>query len=221
MDEALRDQIARLELKVKRTQQLLAAVVVATAAAVLVGAASEPQIIRARGVVISDAAGNDRILIGAPAPKSSDRKRSGAETASMVFMSAEGHDRVIVGQSPDPFVGGVEHRRIGEAHGLTFFDPKGSERGGIGYLDSGRAVVALDYHERDAIGMMVDDRNGFAGMLVAHKPPANSAAILMGVQDGVPSLAFSDSQARERAKLQIDGAVAPAWLMSPAAKAKE
>ena len=51
--------------------------------------------------------------------------------------------------------------------GLTLHDPKGNERGGIGFLANGRAVVVLDRASPsgDAVGMMVEDATDFAGQL--------------------------------------------------------
>ncbi len=205
MHEPWQSEIERLRARLRRTERLLAAGVLGFAAIALAAAVDEPGTVRAQALVITDAAGRDRILLGAPVPESAHRQRTDARTASLVFLDAEGHDRVVVGAAPAPYVGGRVHNRIGEAHGLTFYDPSGSERGGIAFLDNGRAVVALDYPERDAVGMMVDDRSGFAGMLVAHRTPTEHAAILIGAEGGVPRLSMHDAAGREQARLPEPG----------------
>jgi hypothetical protein len=121
-------------------------------------------VIRAKGLIIVDAQGRERILLGAPVPSVTGRKV--AATESLVFRSESGADRVILGESPSPVIGGKVYPRIGAAWGMVLAGPAGDERGGMTYLDSGRVAFALDRPTGDAIGLMVDDKSGFAGMLI-------------------------------------------------------
>ena len=173
-------------------------------------------VIRTRGVVIVDAEGRDRILIGAPVPVSADRNRKNAETPGAVFLGPDGADRLIVGESPGPMIDGRPSKRIAEAVGVTFHDPKGNERGGIGFLGNGRAAVVLDRAKGDAIGMMVDDATDFAGMLIAYPPPADQFAFKLGTTGREMALDMYDPQGAIRGELKLDGSEAPAWKLSPA-----
>jgi hypothetical protein len=177
---------------------------------------SRSDVIRTRGVVIVDAEGRDRILIGAPVPVSVDRKRKNAETPGAVFLGADGADRLILGEAPGPMINGNASKRIAAAVGLTFHDPKGNERGGIGFLGNGRAAVVLDRASGDAVGMMVDDATDFAGMLIAYPPPAEQWAFKLGTTGRETAFEVYDSQGAIRSELKLNGGEAPAWKLSPA-----
>ncbi len=103
-------------------------------------------ILRAQGLVITDAQGRDRILIGAPVPASKDRTRKDDASDGIIFLGKTGADRLAVGQMPAPFIGGKSYKRRGENdnYGMTLYDTKGSERGGMGFLAPGRVGIALD-----------------------------------------------------------------------------
>ncbi len=111
-------------------------------------------LIRARAIIITDSAGRDRILIGAPIPFSADRVRTdtlavrekwakdiGGEEYmkwykdyhhsmnGILLLNEEGFDKLAVGdQLPDPNTG----QRITIPTGLTWNDEEGFERGGLG-----------------------------------------------------------------------------------------
>jgi hypothetical protein len=103
-------------------------------------------VLRARGLVIEDREGRQRILLGAPVPKRSGRLRQD-ETVGLLVLGENGTDRVALGApTPDPQSGGTVSRRIGAAAGLMVADKNGNERGGFAVLDNdGRAVLGLDY----------------------------------------------------------------------------
>jgi hypothetical protein len=109
-------------------------------------------IIRAKGIVIEDANGKDRILIGAPVPFSKDRVRTDTALVrkywasqfkdpnqymgwykkyknsanGIVFMNEGGFDRVLVGENlADPNVG----VRMFEISGILMNNKMGWERG--------------------------------------------------------------------------------------------
>jgi predicted regulator of Ras-like GTPase activity (Roadblock/LC7/MglB family) len=177
---------------------------------------SRSDVIRTRGVVIVDAEGHDRILIGAPVPVSVDRKRKDAETAGAVFLGPDGADRLIVGEAPGPMIKGKSGTRIAAAVGLTLHDPKGNERGGIGFLGNGRAVVALDRASGDAVGMMVDDATDFAGIAIAYPAPAADWAFKLGTTGREMAFDVYDPQGAIRGELKLNGSETPAWKLSPA-----
>ncbi|WP_421812200.1 hypothetical protein [Flagellimonas sp.] len=126
------------------------------------------KIIRVQGIVVEDANGKERILIGAPIPYAKNRARTDTtkiketwgkrfgekymnwyreynhEANGMVILDENGWDKVIVGDpAPDPIIG----KRIGNSTGIIINDKTGLERTGYGILDvngSDRVVLGLD-----------------------------------------------------------------------------
>ena len=124
-------------------------------------------VLTARGLVIEDEAGRERILIGAPVPEAADRVRTDEarvrevwapgfpdadaymgyyedyshETTGMLILSEDGFDRLVVGDPvPDPNIG----PRIGPLLGMVLNDARGFERTGYGVLAvNGRHNVGL------------------------------------------------------------------------------
>ena len=115
-------------------------------------------VLRVRGLVIEDAAGRERILIGAPIPEAANRVRTDEarvreiwgprfpdeeqymgyyqdydhSTNGLVILSEDGFDRLVLGDPvSDPNIG----RRIGPSTGLVINDAEGFERSGYGLLD--------------------------------------------------------------------------------------
>lgn len=139
-------------------------------------------VIRAKGIIIEDSTGRDRILIGAPIPTSKYRVRTDTaqvrkhwaknygnpdqymqwykgyhhSAIGMVVMNEEGFDRVAVGDKlPDPNSG----KRMFEPAGVMWNDKQGWEKGGLG------VNTTKDGKARSIIGL--DDDNGEAVHLVA------------------------------------------------------
>ena len=124
-------------------------------------------VLRARGLIIEDEAGRERILIGAPIPEAANRVRTDEAKAreawatrypdpdaymgyyqdyshatnGMLILGEDGFDRLVVGDpAPDPNTG----RRIGPATGLVVNDAQGFERTGYGLIDrDGQYSVGL------------------------------------------------------------------------------
>jgi hypothetical protein len=153
----------------------------------MISAFSEPEkkfgIIRAKGIVIEDSSGRDRILIGAPIPFSNDRVRTdtnlvrkywaknfeedsnqymqwyknyynGAE--GIVIMNENGFDRVLLGDKlADPNTG----KRMFEPAGILWNDKEGWELGGAG------VNTTKEGKSRSVIG--VDDKDGEAVHIIA------------------------------------------------------
>lgn len=150
-------------------------------------------VIRTRGIVIVDAQGRDRILIGAPIPGSRDRIRSDFEKAKrawgsrypdfewyrtlenstngVVVLDENGYDRIVLGDpNPDPNIG----KRVGPASGITVNDQNGFERTGWGYFPT---------LNRTALG--VDTPQGSEGVMVGVLDDSTAGVMVM---DGGPSI---------------------------------
>lgn len=191
--------------------------------------ANRDDILRTKGIIVTDAQGHDRILIGAPAIAAVKSTSAYGSTNSIVFLNRNGTYHLALGQAPAPAVNGkapivdgkpVKRIGNGDNYGMALYDTHGSERGGMVFLGgASRAVIALDraWPARDAIGLMVDDKTGFAGLGVNY---ANgNSGFELGTQGDATSITLSDPQNRERANLQIKGPAAPAWKFSGAAAA--
>jgi hypothetical protein len=171
LSDSMDARIAQLERHVRALRRyaiaLTGTLVVGVAAAFR---SQEPAILRAKGLVILDDAGRERILIGAPIPHARNRVRTDTLRVAkewairfpdsarymgfyrryrhsmhgMLVLDERGFDRVAVGDSnPDPNIG----RRIGPATGIEINDERGFERTGYGMLrvgTSNRVVLGLD-----------------------------------------------------------------------------
>jgi len=122
-------------------------------------------VLRVRGLIVEDAAGKARILLGAPVPSIPDRKRPDPATA-MVFLGEGGADRMVVGFTADPQISGKVVQRISPSVGLQINDPEGDERTGYGYLEMGRVVLGIDWKNREALTLSVDDREGYTALMM-------------------------------------------------------
>ena len=161
-------------------------------------------IIRAKGIIIEDSAGKDRILIGAPIPFSKARVRTDTAmvrkywagtyknvdqfmqwyksyyhgTVGMVVMNENGFDRVLMGDKlADPNSG----KRMFEAAGISWNDREGWERGGAG------VNTTKEGKARSVMG--VDNQNGEAAHIIALEDGTNAVAI--GGEDGLLLIGFS------------------------------
>jgi len=152
----------------------------------------DDQILRARGIVIVDSDGRERIPIGAPIPDAGNRLRTNLArvdsawtgrfprgvymkyyptyrnaVSGMLVLDEHGVDRVVVGDSlPDPNIG----RRIGSNVGMLINDDQGFERSGYGLLTvkgRDRVVLGLDTDQgTEGVVLAVID-SGQIGMHVA------------------------------------------------------
>ncbi|WP_419936175.1 hypothetical protein [Candidatus Palauibacter sp.] len=147
-------------------------------------------VIRARGLIIEDAAGRERILIGAPVPEAANRVRTDEarvrevwgprfpdaymdyyqdyshETTGLLILSEDGFDRLVVGDPvPDPNIG----RRIAPSTGMVINDHEGFERTGYGLKPiEGRYRVSLGLDtDRIEEGLLLTlDDDGLHGVTV-------------------------------------------------------
>lgn len=150
-----------------------------------------PDIIRARGLIIEDAAGHERVLIGAPIPAAKNRVRTNLERVraiwgprfpkqyldyyanyrhdvnGMLVLDENGFDRVAIGDSvPDPNIG----KRIATSAGMVINDAQGFERTGWGVLrfanGNYRVDLGLD-KATDAVSLIVDDASNSSGVHIS------------------------------------------------------
>jgi hypothetical protein len=168
----------------KRQVQILTAFVALLFIAFLMGFKNNKEqnqdIIKTKGIIISDENGKDRILIGAPFPYSKDRIRTDFEKSKkawagrfggkfdwyknnksitnkgngMLILDENGYDRVAVGSPvPSSYIG-----RIAQEYGISVNDESGGERGGWGLLKG-------DGIDRMVLGM--DHATGYEGATMA------------------------------------------------------
>lgn len=183
---------AEMEQVKRRIRWLQGYAVLASVALVVLfvrsGAATE-DVLRARGLIIEDEAGRERILLGAPIPEAANRVRT--DTArlrelwgpqhpdideymdsyqdynhgayGLVILNEDGFDRLILGEeTPDPHLG----KRLAPSTGLVVHDRRGFERGGLGVLsreDSDFVVLGLDSSRGEAVSLIAYDE-GMVGV---------------------------------------------------------
>jgi hypothetical protein len=191
--ESLQQQLDR---QTKRLNKLIlfSTLIILGLSSLLLLSFSEPssnKILRAKGIIIVDDNGRERILIGAPLPAAGNRVRTDTarvralwsgrfgnanqymkwyqdynHTANgILILDEQGYDKVCLGDGvPDANIG----PRIGKQTGLVFCDPEGFERGGIGVINIGekqnRVVMALDGEsgtDATGISVMEDGETGF------------------------------------------------------------
>ncbi len=160
-------------------------------------------IIRAKGIVIEDSAGRDRILIGSPIPFSKDRVRTDTalvrkhwagnyknpdqfmkwyssyknSAEGIVIMNENGFDRLQLGDKlSDPNTG----KRMFEPAGLLWNDREGWERGGAGVNTTedgkARSVIGLDDESGEAVHLVTLE-DGTKGLMIA----GNNGHLLIGM----------------------------------------
>jgi hypothetical protein len=213
----------RLQREVARLRILVIIALLAVIALAAVSLLRKPEtptkpdtILRAQGLVITDAQGHDRVLIGAPVPASKDRTRKDDASDGIIFLGKTGADRLAVGQLPTLHIDGKTYKRRGDDdnYGMTLYDTKGSERGGLASMGGGRVGLALDRATPpyEAIGLMIDDSENFAGMYINYgDPKARDSAIELGTDTDHASIELKGKDGHARAKLSLDGANKPAW----------
>lgn len=147
-------------------------------------------VLTARGLVIVDEAGRERVVLGAPAAAASSDERL-AESTGMIVLDSLGQLSAALGSNPPLILeDGSVGKRIGSSSGLTFYDPRnGMERGGIGAFEDGRANVCLDYGTapKEAACMAVAPGDEYA-MVMLNGTPRESVFDRVGMflgADGV------------------------------------
>lgn len=147
-------------------------------------------ILYAKGIVIFDEEGKERILIGAPVPKTKHRIRDNYDKAmeawadefapeyrewykeyshenyGMLILDEKGYDRLAIGSpTPDPNIG----KRLGPATGIEINDEQGFERSGYG-------LMKVNGKNRVVLGL--DNDNGTEGMSLILSDEGNTGLFL-------------------------------------------
>jgi hypothetical protein len=186
-------RLSRMERRLRIFQALFGVTMLALAAGVvLLFLRPSPRydrssnVLHVRGLIVEDDAGHDRILIGAPVPSASGRKRKD-NTVGLIVLGENGADRVaLAAPMPAPQIQGVIGTRIGAGTGLVVDDEQGDERGGMAVLDNdGRISLGLDY------------------------PHGSGEAINLGVLPGEASITLHDTNTSTRAALVERNDAAP------------
>jgi hypothetical protein len=186
----LEQELAALRMRVRRLT-----IMITVSACVLFAAALAPQdqVIRARGLVITDAAGRDRVVLGAPMANVTDDARL-AQSIGIVVLDSMGRMNVALGaQTPLILADGRVGTRVAGRAGLTIYDPRdGKERGGIGAFEDGRANVCLDYDEgqKEAVCLAVAPADQYAAVLLNGTPtePQYDRVVMYVGADGSGSI---------------------------------
>lgn len=189
-------RLQKVEKRFKRLQLIFLVFILLTIVSLMSYGFATPEtfnIIRAKGIIIEDQNGKDRILIGAPIPFSKDRVRTDTtkvrqfwgksfedmenqymewykkykhSAEGIVIMNEEGFDRVLLGDKlSDPNTG----QRMFEPAGILWNDKQGWELGGAG------VNTTNDGKSRSIIG--VDSKDGEAVHLVALEDGTNALVI--------------------------------------------
>lgn len=188
------DQLKKSHLRMKRVYIGSLLLLVIAFAAFSFTNLNRFNLIRAKGIVIEDANGKDRILIGAPVPYSKHRVRTDTALVrkywanqfndpnqymgwyknyrnasnGIIFMNEDGFDRVLVGENlADPNAG----ERLFEVSGILMNNKTGWERAGAG--------INTTKDGKSRAGFGLDDESG-------------EAMHLMTMEDGSKALIISD-----------------------------
>jgi hypothetical protein len=179
-----------------------------------VRAGSSSDVLRIRGLIIEDHEGRARILVGAPFPSATGRKRQDDTSSAILFLDAAGSDRLLVGEGIGAQINGKiysqQQRSVrGSSYGINIMDGSGNERGGFGFTampsGGGRAIVALDRPVGDAWGAVVDDKTGWVGMTFNYPMPLGEyqPGIEMGLEKERPFLHLKDKNDYSRSELSL------------------
>jgi hypothetical protein len=113
----------------------------------------------------------------------------------MIFLDAEGHDRLTLGEELDPQVGGkvpTGIHRIASGYGVVLHDNIGDERGAYSWLTNGRALITLDRPGAEAFAAIVNDKTGESKIAFSFPPEiaGDASAIEIGTKKNRAFLDF-------------------------------
>jgi hypothetical protein len=180
-------------------------------------AQSSPQTLRIRELIVEDAEGRPRILIGAPFPSVKERTRQDSRTTSILFLDEKGHDRLTLGEELEPQIGGkvpVGVHRIASGFGVVIHDGTGDERGAYGWLSNGRALITLDRPGTEAFAAMVNDRTGETKLSLGFPPELaqDASAIEIGTKGTKAFLRFDSKSGKNVAVFSTEDGKSPSFL---------
>jgi hypothetical protein len=178
-------QLNRLERQVKSMRlAILGLVIILVAVFTMALKQDNPdKILRAQGLIIEDADGQPRILVGAPFPEVKERKRTD-RTDGLVLMDKKGIDRLTFGYPTlSPQVKGEVSKRINTQTGMVINDTDGNERTGYGVTEEGHVILGMDYESREALVLVVNPE-GYTGMIInGEKRPPEHQRIFIGTNN--------------------------------------
>jgi hypothetical protein len=225
------ERLEQLERFVRNAKLLFLVVLVAGGSLFVFGryavaTAPETKILHVRGIVIEDATGHPRMLIGAPISNKGRTRQD--DVTGIVLLGSDGTDRLTIGTADYDQKQGTLQHRIANGVGVLLNDAHGNERGGFGILDNGRVTLGLDRaNGEEGAFLTVEDEDDFAGLLIKNAHTCNVASfgnskdtdtrlllrdracndrVLLGMKDSAnPRLEVLDSQE----KLIFDAFAAP------------
>jgi hypothetical protein len=168
-------------------------------------------------LVVEDAQGRARILLGAPFPEAKERTRQDARTTSILFLDENGHDRLTLGEELEPQIGGkvpVGIHRIASGFGVVIHDGSGDERGAYGWLSNGRALITLDRPGTEAFAAMVNDRTGETKLSFGFPPEVahDASAIEIGTKGTKSFLRFDSKSGKSAAVFSTEDGGNPSFM---------
>ena len=217
--------LRRIEQLEERVRLLTGLAGVLVALVVIAAARPDTDVLRARGLVISDASGRERIVLGAPMREATANSKL-AQAVGLAVLDSLGRMQVAVGvDNPLVFASGQTGERVASSAGVTIYDPRnGGERGGLGVFADGRANMCLDWGTRAKEAVCVSvapgdqytavmlygtpdqpqfDRVGlFAsadgrGVVKAFGGHANNGGVSINVGKGMPVIAVYDTAGKQ------------------------
>lgn len=200
---ASEDSITQLATRVRQLERRLCALLVVslTLGVTAAKASSSPQdVLRVRGLVVVDAEGRERIVLGAPMGDASKNGKL-ANAVGLAVLDSAGKLHVALGaNNPLVFRTGQLGTRTAQEAGLTIYDPRtGGERGGMGAFANGAANICLDYGTKDKEGacLSIAPDDQYAAVILNANPryPQYDVATMFAGADGSASLkAFGAGQ---------------------------
>ena len=182
-------ELQLLRRRFDRLRNTCAVAAIALVCVPLLGSLRDPsEVLRVRGLVIEDAEGRARILLGAPIPEVAHRirtdfakadetwgerfphmewfKKLDHSTVGMLILDEAGHDRIAVGDpTPDPNIG----KRIAPSVGITINDELGFERAGWGHFPAlDRVGFGLDRRDGEGLNLFINE-DGTSGVLIRNQ----------------------------------------------------
>jgi hypothetical protein len=219
------NRLLRLEREIKLLRiALLAGVFAVIALSAIENTSAQtapPSVLRVRGLIVEDAQGRPRIMIGAPVPTAAGRVRNDS-AFGLLYLNENGLDQVALGDVPDPQVLGTVRKRIRKSVGIVLNDSKGDERAGFGVTENG-VVLGLDYPGKEALTLFASPA-GYTGITM-NLPPGRGGNEQLGMvlnnQNGTSVMKLSGPDGSERIMFSVESDHAKARFADGGASLKD
>lgn len=197
-----------------RTAVVFLAMIIIVGSSVAMLSSEKENILRAQGLIVEDAEGNPRILIGSPFPEVKERKRKD-RTTGILLLDEKGIDRMaIASPAPDPQIKGTVIQRMSPATGIQLNDLNGNERSGYGIMDSGSVVLGMDYESGEGLALFISKELGYTGIMInGKKRPPNNQRVFLGTnvnKEDNGMLVLNDSDGTRFTYLGLNDGI-PTW----------